>query len=239
MISLTLKLFIAHMLGDFVFQPDRWVEDKKVKHYKSRYFYYHLFVHLFFLWLLLGFRWYYWPLVLISVGSHFFIDLGKLKLEKVVNHRWLFFVDQLLHLIVIFLLAYFNEPFALNLEGLFSVQLLVFIAALLLLTSVSSVIVKTLISGWALNEISSKESLPGAGKYIGMLERLFIFTFIVLNQWQAIGFLIAAKSIFRFSDISKARDRKLTEYMLVGTLMSFGLATLTGLGYLYVMDFLS
>lgn len=29
MIVLTLKLILAHILGDFVFQPDSWVKDKK------------------------------------------------------------------------------------------------------------------------------------------------------------------------------------------------------------------
>ena len=167
------------------------------------------------------------------------VDIAKLKLEKFINHRWLFVFDQLFHVAVIFLLAYLYEPFPLNFEALFSIHALLFIAALLSLTSVSSVIVKTLMSGWTFSEISPKESLPNAGKYIGMLERLFIFTFIVLNHWQAIGFLIAAKSIFRFSDISKAKDRKLTEYMLIGTLMSFGLATLIGLCYLFILDNLS
>jgi len=64
-----------------------------------------------------------------------------------------------------------------------------------------------------------------------MLERLLVFVLIILEQWSAIGFLITAKSVLRFSDISKAKDRKLTEYILIGTLLSFGLAILVGLGY--------
>ena len=239
MILLVLKLLIAHFLGDFVFQSDQWVEDKRAKQYKSRFFYYHLVVHVFFLWLLLGFQWCYWPLVFSLVVSHFFIDLGKLKLESVINVRYLFALDQFLHLLVIFILAYLYEPVPFSFEWLYSFHTLVFIAAVLTLTSVSSVIVKTFMTGWSFNELNPNESLANAGKYIGMLERLFIFIFIVLNHWHAIGFLIAAKSIFRFSDISKAKDRKLTEYMLIGTLLSFGLAILIGLGYLYVIESLT
>jgi len=52
-----------------------------------------------------------------------------------------------------------------------------------------------------------------------------------MNEWQAIGFLIAAKSVFRFGDLSRAKDRKLTEYILIGTLLSFGFAILIGLLY--------
>ncbi len=48
------------------------------------------------------------------------------------------------------------------------------------------------------------------------------------------GFLIAAKSIFRFGDLSKAKDRKLTEYILIGTLLSFGIAIACGVAYNYL-----
>lgn len=88
-------------------------------------------------------------------------------------------------------------------------------------------------SRWSLQEDHSTDSLENAGKYIGMLERLFIFGFIALQQWQAVGFLLAAKSVFRFSDLSRAKDRKLTEYILTGTLVSFGLAIVSSLAYEY------
>ncbi|MGQ1889749.1 DUF3307 domain-containing protein [Thermophagus sp. OGC60D27] len=236
MTSLILKLLIAHFLGDFVFQPDKWVKEKREKQFQSGFFYLHLVVHAFFLWLVLAFQWYYWPLVLISIASHFIIDGIKLKLEKNINPRLLFMADQFFHLMVIILLVDLYEPFSFNVQWLFTFPVLLLISTFLMLTSVSSVIVKTLMSGWSFSELSPNESLPNAGKYIGMLERLFIFAFIVFHQWQAIGFLIAAKSIFRFSDISRAKDRKLTEYMLIGTLLSFGLATLTSLCYLYVVE---
>lgn len=62
-----------------------------------------------------------------------------------------------------------------------------------------------------------------------MLERLFVFLFFMMNQWIAIGFLITAKSVFRFGDLRHSKDRKLTEYILIGTLTSFGFAFITGL----------
>jgi len=95
---------------------------------------------------------------------------------------------------------------------------------------------KTIISKWKPEE-KGKESLENAGAYIGMLERLFIFGFIILNYWEGIGFLLAAKSVFRFGDLSNAKDRTLTEYILIGTLLSFGLAIIISLGfkYLYVL----
>lgn len=90
-------------------------------------------------------------------------------------------------------------------------------------------------SNWAFKEDKAEDSLENAGKYIGILERLFVFGFIVLNQWSAIG-LLTAKSVFRFSDLSRAKDRKLTEYILIGTLLSFGLAILIAVSYKYLIS---
>ncbi|MGB5275297.1 MAG: DUF3307 domain-containing protein, partial [Flavobacteriaceae bacterium] len=75
------------------------------------------------------------------------------------------------------------------------------------------------------------ESLSNAGKYIGIIERLFVLTFLVLGRWEAIGLLITAKSVFRFNDLKESNNRKLTEYILIGTLLSFGIAIGTGLLY--------
>jgi hypothetical protein len=71
---------------------------------------------------------------------------------------------------------------------------------------------------------------------LGILERLFIFFFILLKYWEGIGFLLAAKSVFRFGDLSKSEDRSLTEYILIGTLLSFGMAIATAVGYKYLLE---
>ena len=75
--------------------------------------------------------------------------------------------------------------------------------------------------------------MKNAGKYFGMLKSLFIFGFVLLHQYPAICFLLAAKSIFRSSDLSRAKDRKLTEYILVGTLLIVILAIITAFMYQY------
>jgi hypothetical protein len=76
-------------------------------------------------------------------------------------------------------------------------------------------------------------SLRKAGTYIGILERLFVFTFVVTGHWDAIGFLVAAKSVFRFGDLKESKDRKMTEYILIGTLLSLEIALATGMLVLY------
>lgn len=71
-------------------------------------------------------------------------------------------------------------------------------------------------------------SLQNAGNYIGILERLLVFGFIITHRFEITGFLLAAKSIFRFGDLKEATDIKLTEYVLIGTFLSFGIALFTG-----------
>jgi len=236
MIALTLKLLIVHFLADFTLQPDRWVKAKNKNRHKSSVLYYHVGVHALLLMLVLEFDWQYWLLFIAYPVSHFVFDLVKLQLNGRINARLLFVLDQAAHLIVIGMLVYFYYPFNLNFDVLLSSHSLLYIFSLLALTSVSSVIIKQIMSRWDLQAFEEQDSLKNAGKYIGMLERLFIFVFIILHQWQAIGFLFAAKSIFRFSDLSRAKDRKLTEYMLIGTFISFGLSFLISLLYLYLMD---
>lgn len=61
-------------------------------------------------------------------------------------------------------------------------------------------------------------SLKWAGTWIGYLERIIILTFVLHDQYEAIGLLIAAKSLLRFRDTNDARPQ--TEYVLIGTLAS-------------------
>ena len=85
-------------------------------------------------------------------------------------------------------------------------------------------------------EISNEEaqsSLNKAGRYIGIFERILVLTFILINNFAAIGFLIGAKSILRFSDTKGAR--KQTEYVLIGTLMSFAICIIIGLAIRYLV----
>ncbi|MDO6737333.1 DUF3307 domain-containing protein [Wenyingzhuangia sp. 2_MG-2023] len=235
MIIFIVQLLIAHIIGDFVLQPDKWVADKNLKKHKSKFLYIHGLVHFIALIVFLKFNWSYWPYVLFIVISHLIIDLIKLNLIDKINNRILFVIDQIVHLIIISSVVYLQHPYRINIEKIYSKESLLLLLALLSVTFVSSIIMKMIMSKWELEEDNSDDSLQNAGMYIGILERLFVFSFIILNQWSAIGLLIAAKSVFRFGDLSRAKDRKLTEYMLIGSLVSFGLSILIGLLYKYLI----
>lgn len=60
-----------------------------------------------------------------------------------------------------------------------------------------------------------------AGRFIGILERTLIIFFVLISQYSAIAFIIAAKGITRFKDLDK---REFAEYVLIGTLLSATLA---------------
>ena len=239
MIQLLLQLLLAHITGDFVFQSQKWVENKEKKKVKSPYLYLHILIHAVILILVLQFNIKYWLGIIIIIVSHYILDLIKLYLIKSINNRWLFLWDQIAHLLVIVSVVNIYTTFEINIDEIFSPKILTFIIAILLITSVSSIIMRIIISKWELNGNSKGKSLNDAGQYIGILERLLIFVFIITNNWALIGFLLAAKSVFRFGDLSKSDDRKLTEYILIGTLLSFGLAITIGLGYNYLMQIIN
>jgi hypothetical protein len=79
--------------------------------------------------------------------------------------------------------------------------------------------------GWR-EKITNPESLANAGKWIGIIERLIVFILVMLGQYSAISLLIAAKGIIRFNE--KDRPEVKTEYLVIGTLMSIGIAIVTG-----------
>ncbi len=239
MILLAIQLLLAHVLGDFVLQPEAWVKDKQAKKLGSWALYKHMLVHAVVLVCVLGFNFSYWRGMVIILISHFVIDSLKLLLQKYWPKKHLLFIlDQLAHLAILAWVYHLYHPLPWPMNSQSTSFLLMFGLATIVLTQVSAVVIKNLLSSWQFAELTQEESLRNAGKYIGMLERLLVFVFIVLNQWSAIGFLIAAKSILRFSDLSRAKDRKLTEYILAGTLLSFGIAIATGLLFRFGQAFL-
>ncbi len=74
------------------------------------------------------------------------------------------------------------------------------------------------------DQIDVSAGLEGGGRMIGYAERLLIYVFILADAPTAIGFLVTAKSIFRFGDITGKNQRKLAEYIIIGTLVSFAYA---------------
>ncbi len=259
MISLFILLFVAHLLGDFFLQRTSWVRDKEQHKWKSPQLYIHTLIHFTLLVAITGLvnlvdedqaggiGYFLLPAGVIAL-SHLVIDGLKLSLQTERTKRTWFFVDQALHLTILLGVAvafagfdYF--PDKQDLRAVIAV-----VTGAIFLTRPTSFFIRTIISRWPPDlsdksetgitrtvRIADQRSLENAGELIGMLERLIILIFILLGKWEGVGFLLAAKSVFRFGDLKEARDRKLTEYVLIGTLLSFGIAIVTGIATDWLM----
>lgn len=226
MILFITKMILAHFIGDFYLQPVTWVHDKEQKKHKSIYLYLHSMIHGILVWVLLW-EWNAWKIALTLAIVHFGVDLLKLVFQEEKSKRNWFFIDQLLHIISIFILIdiYNNGGIPYNISQILNSKIIIFVTGYVILTLPMSIIIQKVLMPWSdLIGEADDESLLNAGKWIGILERSFVFIFIAANRWEAVGFLLAAKSVFRFGDLKESKDRKLTEYILLGTLFSFGIA---------------
>lgn len=225
-----LKLLLAHLIGDFLLQPVKWVLHKEAHKIKSKYLYFHILLH-FVVTMVLLWDLSYWGISLIIALSHYLIDLAKLYANPLFKLKAIpFFIDQLLHLAVLYGCAYYGNLWE-HSSDLFEQIDWALVTATVFVTFPAAIIMGKLLEAMSAQIELDHESLPNAGKYIGIIERLFVLVFIILGRWEAIGLLITAKSVFRFNDLKESNNRKLTEYILIGTLMSFGIAIVTGLIY--------
>jgi hypothetical protein len=228
---LLIQFLIAHFIGDFFLQPSRWVEIKEEKKLRAKEFYFHILVHGLVL-ALFTLNANLWLPILIITISHMAIDAIKVTLQTSRSRSRWFFIDQGLHIMAIGTVWYIWRGDSFSVVSFNTVNFGLIVLAVIFLTHPSSYIIRNLISRIPL--LPDNPSITDAGKYIGMIERMFILTFMITNHWQAVGFILAAKSIFRFGDL-KGDNRKLTEYVLIGTLLSFGIAIFVSLLLFYAI----
>lgn len=242
---LLVALIIGHLLADFYWQPMSWVNDRNTRHFKAKKLYYHVLVHgvtsalIITLWEY-TFGWQQLSSVFLATSiiviSHYFIDIAKSYSNKGVVP---FLFDQIAHIIIIIAINIWLTD---NLQFTNSVMALLtnskalwVIAGYLIILNPSAVFIRMMLERIT-NHFSSDGSLPLAGQSIGMLERVLMLTFILLDQFAGLGFLIAAKSVFRFGDLSASKDKKLTEYVMLGTLLSVSVTLFVGLGINYLIS---
>ncbi|MBG0785556.1 MAG: hypothetical protein H0S79_10685 [Anaerolineaceae bacterium] len=60
-----------------------------------------------------------------------------------------------------------------------------------------------------------------SGRIIGILERVIVYLAMLSNEYDIIGFILAAKAFARFKELDK---KVYAEYVLIGTLASILLA---------------
>jgi hypothetical protein len=230
------KLLSAHLCADFIFQTDRINAGKRKPGVEGiGYQLLHSAIHACVAYLFIA-EWSCWLIPVVLFVSHFVIDLIKCKWfgEKSLGA---FLMDQLCHIAVIIVLWYIlfvkSAEWACW-EMMCSANVWVVIMAYLLILKPSSIFLSLFLDKWT-PDSQNIQSLPNAGQWIGYIERVLILTFVLIGSFEGVGFLLAAKSVFRFGELNKAQEIRTTEYVLIGTLASFAIAILIGIVVSYVL----
>ena len=222
MIETFAALLLAHALADFVLQPDRMAAHKR----RPLWFAAHIAIVLATAIATTGSL---HPALLALALAHAAIDAAKLASRQ--TGLTAFLADQAAHLAtLVATAALLPDLFA---SGLWSGQtslptLYALAAGALLAIRAGGFAIGLLMAPWAA-EITL-DGLANGGRAIGQLERGLIFLMILGGLPEGIGFLIAAKSVLRFGTVRE--EAKLSEYVIIGTLASFGWAMLSAWGTL-------
>ena len=214
------SMLAGHLVADFWLQPSSWVSHKKENGWKSKKLILHTLIAsvlpvVFSLQLTL---WWFVPVIFIT---HYLIDVVKSKVKQTM---WVFLADQLLHIGILWIMATFFTEIILP-ENF--IHFWIYATGFILITNPLGIL-----TGMFLKSVTKSESNAvqlNASAWIGIFERILIVIFVTTGQIQAIGFLVAAKSVFRFSEIQHEGNPK-AEYFLLGTLVSFTMAIVVGLG---------
>ena len=222
-VELFLCLLLAHLMADFALQTSKSCKSKREKKWHSGWHYVHAAIVFVLSWLA-SFHLEFWWCALVIAVMHFAIDIWKSYREE--NVKW-FVVDQVLHIAILGVVAWqwlrFNEWIVPLGVGTKYIALLV---AIVVCWKPANIFIKLMLKHYSVNVPNAHTDTGfNAGALIGNLERWLILAFVIMQRYEALGLLIAAKSIIRFGDKETAK----TEYVLAGTLMSIFIAVLAGL----------
>ncbi|MCD4655303.1 DUF3307 domain-containing protein [bacterium] len=236
---LLLSMLTGHLLGDFVFQTDQ-IANKKTKN--AGWFLFHVMSVAIITWLLLG-SLSAWRIAGFIFISHLLIDLIKIwissrekrgeisKLQQLKFDDICLIFEQVLHVAMIIFIWLCTDKMHLlsspsnhwvDLFGLRYTKGLVLMLGITACVWGVGIVLKFQMAKFA-DALSEKirKGLPRGGRTIGMLERMLIFMFVLVGKPEGVGFLVAAKSVFRIGDLTNRDDKDHAEYIMIGTLRSF------------------
>jgi hypothetical protein len=245
--GLMAALLAAHFLADFVFQTKRTAERKSSIFILLK----HALTISAVSYVLCG-TWRVWIIPLAVFLWHAVLDFFKARIRT--RLLAVFFADQAAHIAFLVALSlWVTERYspALYWTGLFGddwTRLLILVAGAVAAVQSGSVLIGMAVEP-LLKEIAGENhpqtpeestlprGLKKGGKLIGQLERAIIFLLVMAGHPEGVGFLIAAKSVFRFGEIKDIKQRLEAEYIIIGTFMSFGYGLLIAFLTRYFLNF--
>ena len=224
MCKLLILQLLAHLVSDFYLQTEKSCKSKADNAFKSGHLYIHVLITFACAWLFSLNVGYWWAALLIA-ALHLVID-GLKSICR--NLKGAFFYDQLLHVaVIVTAVALFNNKGVISFPNwLPETKSLLWIVAFVFCLRPANFFIQNIFKDAKISipDSGKEQSLPNAGRVIGNVERMLTLVFVMLGQYEAIGFLLAAKSLLRFREMDTVKS----EYVLVGTLLSFGIAILMG-----------
>jgi hypothetical protein len=221
-----IKLILSHLLTDFVLQSKRWVDDRTARHFSSPFLYLHAFITAALALLFMGTG--YWYFSIIIFITHALIDGWKSYRPQTIQY---FLIDQFLHLLVIAACWFYAFHTIEDIKHVWknigeNDHFWIITTAYVFLSFPVGIMTGQMTRKWS-DLLPGGAGLANAGKWIGILERMIILTFLLQNQYAAIGLLITAKGLLRFSE--KDRQEEKTEYVLIGSLISITFSVIVGI----------
>jgi hypothetical protein len=227
-----IKLILSHLLTDFVLQPKKWVDARVQKHFASSSLYIHGLITAIVALLFIGIS--YWFIAVIILVTHILIDGWKSYRPQNLTY---FLIDQFLHVLIIigcwyFVFSEIEDPWNILEHIGHNEEFWTIATAYIFLTFPAGIMIGQMTKKWS-DKLPDAGGLANAGKWIGIVERLSILTFLLQDQYAALGLLMTAKGLLRFSE--KDRQEEKTEYVLIGTLISVFFALMTGILVLHLI----
>lgn len=249
-------LLAAHMVIDFLVQTRRDVDGKANLHLPI--FGIHAGQHALLAYALVG-AWDAWAIPLLVFAFHIVIDLVKETLQRgfLVQRPQsasrirltALLLDQTAHVVSLLVITWLARGVVAEVTvpaPTVPVGILILVSGWIVAARVGGFVV-----GFAtqpfLDELSEAaeerptsdrpaRGLTRGGQTIGALERTLIYLVVLMGFETGVGFLIAAKSIFRFGELKDSQNRMEAEYIIIGTLLSFAWGVAAAWGTMMLMQ---
>ena len=255
--NLFFNLIVAHVLGDFYLQWGSSCKNKVLYSVKGKDLWIHSLIIGIISWVAIWDMRGWWLAACIMVfhflidWSKSYMQImwsifkiknsERVELVDGINKRydlWVFLIDQILHIsfIVVFARIWlianndwmqfgWLQDFAMSHPLRTNT-----IVAMMLALKPANILILLILGACKVRITPSEDDEHGnfhSGELIGWIERGLMLLFVVMSQYEAIGFLIAAKSILRFNEASSGTEK--SEYVLTGTLLSLATALVLGI----------